>query len=142
MVAADDRQRSRRLDRGPLKVLADTHALVWALTDPQSLSSKARQALSQAEVNVSVASLWELILKKGKPGALLADPLLWWEKYIVKGGITTLTIRTAHVMAVGHLPDIHRDPFDRILVAQSQVEGMPLVSKDENLRRYGVPVVW
>jgi len=142
MVATHDGRGIRRLDRGPLRVLADTHALVWALTDPRSLSNKARQLLTDAEVTVSVASLWELILKRNKPNALLADPVPWWEKYIVEPGIATLAIRTAHVIAVGRLPAIHGDPFDRVLVAQSMVEGTPLVSKDAILRRYGVPVIW
>lgn len=125
-----------------MRVLADTHALVWALADPDSLSSKARRALTQAEVAVSVASLWELVLKKGKKGALVQDPIPWWEKYIIQARIPMLAIRPAHVMALGRLPKIHKDSFDRILVAQSIVEGMPLVTKDVRLREYGVPVIW
>jgi PIN domain nuclease of toxin-antitoxin system len=67
--------------------------------------------------------LWELILKAPKAGALIADPVRWWEKYVVGS-------------------DLHRDPFDRILVAQSIAEGLTLLSKDVILGRYGVPVIW
>jgi len=125
-----------------VKVLTDTHALVWALANPGSLSERARQVLTQSEVTVSVANLWELLLKRHKPGALLADPLPWWEKYVHESGISALTIRTAHVMALGRLPELHKDPFDRILVAQSRVEKLPLVTKDTALARYGISVIW
>lgn len=125
-----------------MKVLADTHTLVWGLSDPDLLSSAARQVLGESEIVVSVASLWELILKAGKKDALLQDPLPWWEKYVVGSQIPTLAIRTSHVMALGRLPELHKDPFDRTLVAQAIVERMPLVTKDGRLQRYGIAVVW
>lgn len=125
-----------------MKALADTHALVWALSDPDLLSVRARQVLGESEIIVSVASLWELVLKTGKKDALLQDPLPWWEKYVVGSRILTLAIRTSHVLALGRLPELHKDPFDRILVAQAIVERMPLVTKDSRLQQYGVAVVW
>jgi PIN domain nuclease of toxin-antitoxin system len=125
-----------------VRILADTHALVWALSDPGSLSVPARKALGESEVAVSVASLWELLLKSGRKEALLQDPLPWWEEYVVRAGVPTLAIRTSHVVALGHLPKLHKDPFDRILVAQAPVEGMPLVTKDARLRDYGVATIW
>jgi len=125
-----------------MRVLTDTHSLVWALSTPDSLSQKARKALSESEVTVSVANLWELVLKMGKRDALLADPLTWWDKYISKASIPVLSIRTVHVVTLGTLPDLHKDPFDRILVAQSIAEDLPLVSKDADLSRYGITVIW
>jgi len=125
-----------------VKVLTDTHALVWALSDPDSLSATARRVLTESEVAASVANLWELVIKTGKKDALLDDPIAWWEKYVVRSGIQTLSIRTAHVLTVGRLADIHKDPFDRILVAQALAEKLPLVSKDKLLGRYGVEVIW
>jgi PIN domain nuclease of toxin-antitoxin system len=98
--------------------------------------------LGESEIIVSVASLWELVLKTGKKDALLQDPLPWWEKYVVGSRILTLAIRTSHVLALGRLPELHKDPFDRILVAQAIVERMPLVTKDSRLQQYGVAVVW
>ncbi len=125
-----------------MKVLTDTHTLVWALSDPDSLSPTARRVLTESEVAASVANLWELVIKAGKKDALLEDPIAWWEKYVVRSGIRTLSIRTAHVLTVGRLANIHKDPFDRMLVAQSLAEKLPLVSKDKLLERYGVEVIW
>jgi PIN domain nuclease of toxin-antitoxin system len=125
-----------------VRVLTDTHSLVWALSDPSSLSVKARKVLSESEVIASVASLWELCLKAQKKGALLGNPIAWWNKYVPMCGIQALPIRAAHVVALAALTDIHKDPFDRILVAQSIVEKMPLVTKDAHLAKYGIQIIW
>ena len=125
-----------------MKVLTDTHTLVWALTEPAALGAGARAALASSPFSASVANFWELVVKARKPGALLADPVLWWENFVVRSGIPTLAIRTAHVRALAGLPDLHKDPFDRILVAQALAEEFTLVSKDEMLARYGAPVIW
>jgi PIN domain nuclease of toxin-antitoxin system len=93
-------------------------------------------------VTASVANLWELCLKAEKPEALLADPLRWWDKYITRLGVPALSIRAAHVIALGSLPPIHKDPFDRILVAQAKVEKIPLVTKDAHLSKYGISIIW
>ena len=103
---------------------------------------EARAALAEFPFTASVANLWELVLKTRKPGALVADPLPWWEKYVIRSGIPAIAIRTAHIRALAGLPDLHKDPFDRILVAQSLAEGLTLVSKDAMLANYGVPVIW
>jgi PIN domain nuclease of toxin-antitoxin system len=86
--------------------------------------------------------LWELVLKSRKQGALIANPLPWWEKYVVRAQIPALAIRSAHIRALAGLPELHKDPFDRILVAQALAEGLTLATKDAALTRYGVPVVW
>ena len=125
-----------------MKVLTDTHTLVWALSTPGMLGPKAHAALAQFPFTASVANLWELVLKTDKPGALVADPLAWWEKYVVRTGIPALAIRTAHIRALAGLAHLHKDPFDRILIAQSLAEGLTLASKDATLARYGVPVIW
>ena len=125
-----------------MKVLPDTHTLVWALSNPAALSPAARAALAESPFTASVANLWELVLKLRKPGALVADPLPWWEKYVVLPRIPTLAIRIPHIRRLAGLPDLHKDPFDRILVAQALAEGLKLASKDAILARYGAPVVW
>lgn len=125
-----------------MKILTDTHTLVWALSEPEALGAEARVALSESPFTASVANLWELILKSRKPGALLTDPLPWWEKYVERPGIPALAIRTAHIRALAGLPEFHKDPFDRILVAQALAEGLTLATKDIVLARYGAPVVW
>ncbi len=125
-----------------MKVLTDTHTLVWALSDAGALGAGALSALAGSPFTASVANLWELILKARKPGALITDPLPWWEKYVVQPGIPALAIRTSHIRALAALPELHKDPFDRILVAQAIAEGLMLASKDALLGRYGVPLVW
>ena len=125
-----------------MKVLTDTHTLVWALPGSEPLGAGARAALADLPFTASVANLWELLLKARKPGALIGDPVPWWDKYVVRSRIPALPIRQAHVRALASLADLHRDPFDRILVAQALSEGLTLVTKDTMLARYGVPVVW
>ena len=125
-----------------MKVLTDTHTLVWALSDPEAVGAQARVALAESPYTASVANLWELVLKSRKPGALIADPLPWWEKYVVRERIPALAIRTAHIRVWAGLPELHKDPFDRILVAQALAEGLTLATKDAVLARYGAPVVW
>ena len=125
-----------------MKTLTDTHTLVWALTEPDSLGAAARTALAVSPFTASVANLWELVLKGRKPGALVADPLPWWDKYVLGPRSPTLAIRTGHIHKLAVLPDLHKDPFDRILVAQALAEGLTLASKDAMLARYGVAMVW
>lgn len=135
-------QTASRLTGSGGRIIVDTHALVWALREPELLGAGAVEAIRSGVVSASVASLWELLIKKSKPGALLAEPVAWWSRYVVGSGIRVLGIRESHVVALGDLEPHHKDPFDRILVAQAIVERATLVSKDASLARYGVPVVW
>lgn len=125
-----------------MRVLADTHALVWAVSSPELLGSAALAAFQNEEIVASVASLWELSLKSGKKNALLADPVRWWRKYVTDKAVFTLPIRIADVIALNQLSEIHKDPFDRILVAQAVSEGIPLITRDEHLALYGIPTIW
>ena len=125
-----------------MTLLTDTHTLVWALSSPAMVGRAAREELARSPFTASVANLWELVLKSRKPGSLVADPLPWWDKYVVRSGIRVLSIRTRHIVSLAGLPDFHKDPFDRILVAQALAEGMTLASKDAILARYEVPLVW
>ena len=125
-----------------MKILTDTHTLVWALSSPEALGVGAGAALAESPFTASVANFWELILKRGKAGSLVTDPLPWWEKYVVQTGIPALAIRTNHIRALASLPELHKDPFDRILVAQAIADDLTLATKDALLASYGVPVVW
>ena len=125
-----------------MKVLLDTHVLVWALTEPDRLSASARQAMEASQIFVSVASLWEMILKKSKKDGLVQDPLPWWNRNIVGSGIHIVPILGRHVAIVDTMPELHKDPFDRILLAQAIVEGATILSRDRALAAYGVPVIW
>ncbi len=125
-----------------MKVLTDTHSLVWGLGDPSKLSVKAVKTLSNEQVIASVVNLWELILKKDKASALLKEPVPWWEKYVVRTGVPVLGIRPAHLMMLDKLPGFHKDPFDRMLVAQAFVEKASLLSKDGALAAYKIDLIW
>ncbi|MDX1980835.1 MAG: type II toxin-antitoxin system VapC family toxin [Bryobacteraceae bacterium] len=122
--------------------LLDTHTLVWGVAAPEKLPPRVREILAEGEVKASVVSYWELILKKGRPSSLVLDPLLWWERYVTRHAVEVLPIRVMHVDRLNELAERHRDPFDRMLVAQAMAEGLTLASKDKTLAHYGVPLVW
>lgn len=122
--------------------LLDTHALVWAVTIPERLPPRVRQILGAGEGMASVVSYWELMLKKGRQTALVVEPKAWWERYISRPAVAVLPVRVTHVDQLETLPELHRDPFDRMLLAQALAEGLTLASKDGSLARYGAPVVW
>ena len=123
-----------------MKVLTDTHTLLWALSTPEALGRAAGEARPGSPFTAT--NLWELVLRTRKLGGLVAHPLPWWEKYVVGSCTRVLAIRTRHIVSLAGLPDLHKDPFDRILVAQALAEGLTLVSRDAILARYGAPVIW
>jgi len=122
--------------------LLDAHALVWAIAAPESLPIRARKILSQEEVAASVVSYWELVLKKGRKTAPVAQPAVWWDRFVTRTAIEVIPVRVTHVERLDAMPELHRDPFDRMLLAQALVENYSLISRDAGLHRYGVPVVW
>lgn len=123
-----------------MKLLLDTHSLLWWLDDPALLSEEARDAISEPanEVFVSSAVAWEIAIKRGL-GKLTAPRDL--EAVIQACGFQTLSITVAHALATELLPPHHRDPFDRMLVAQALIENCMIVSRDPNVARYGVPII-
>ena len=122
--------------------LLDTHALVWGVTVPEQLPARVRDILAAGEVTASVVCYWELILKKGRQTALVVEPKAWWDRYITRPAVEVLPVRVAHIDHLDALPELHRDPFDRMLVAQALAENYTLVSRDGQLARYDAPVVW
>jgi PIN domain nuclease of toxin-antitoxin system len=122
-------------------VLLDTHALLWALEGGRKLSSAARNAIEDAGnvVLASSASAWEIVVKKALGKLSAPDDL---ELAVEAAGFTKRTITFADAHRVGTLPAHHRDPFDRILVAQALGDGVPIVSADAQIARYGVAVIW
>ena len=122
--------------------LADTSALIWALENPARLSKPARKALENGPIILSVASYWEVVIKARKGLFEIADPVSWWARATGFLGGEILSIRGAHIAALAALPDLHKDPFDRILIAQAVAEGFALVSSDEAMGKYAVRVVW
>jgi PIN domain nuclease of toxin-antitoxin system len=125
-----------------MKLLLDTHVLLWAASDPKRLSTKARKVLNdpQNQLLFSAASLWEIAIKRGlnRPD-FQADPRLL-RRGMLDNGYGELPIMSDHVVAIDGLPPIHKDPFDRLLVAQATVEGFTLLTLDPILAGYPGPI--
>jgi PIN domain nuclease of toxin-antitoxin system len=122
------------------RLLLDTHAFLWWLFDDPALGADARQMIGEPrnQVLVSAASIWEISIKQAK-GMLKAPEDL--EVLVEDEGFTKLPISLFHGQQAGKLPEIHRDPFDRMLIAQAQAEGLELVTADGIIPQYGVRVV-
>ena len=126
-----------------MNVLLDTHTLLWALTDESKLSERVRKLLPKAETWFSVASLWEIVIKAqiGKiPLPRPTGPFVISK--LALNGVQILQVTPDHVLRIESLPDYHRDPFDRMLIAQSLEEKLPLVTADRVFARYPVQVIW
>ncbi len=122
-----------------MNFLLDTHLLLWAASAPERLSAKARSLLLATESRLifSTASLWEISIKRtlGRVD-FNVDPRRLWRMLLVNG-YTELPINSEHAVAVNDLPPRHKDPFDRILVAQARVEGIVLLTVDKAVASYG-----
>ena len=127
--------------RRGLILLLDTHALIWSLEDSPRLSPTARSAIEDGGnvVLASAASAWEIAIKKTLGRLEAPDDL---EHAIEDAGFTARPITFADVHRMTSLPDHHRDPFDRMLVAQALVEGVPIVSCDPQIARYQIQIIW
>jgi PIN domain nuclease of toxin-antitoxin system len=124
-----------------LKALLDTHTLLWWVTGDPRLSDAARDVILTTDVAVSVASLWEIEIKRGL-GRIEVDTAQLIREVNQTEGFRMLEIRPTHVLTLGGLPLLHKDPFDRMLIAQAIRDRMTLVSRDETIRRYPVDVMW
>jgi PIN domain nuclease of toxin-antitoxin system len=123
-----------------LRLLLDTHALLWWLSDDESLSQVARAAIARpdAEVAVSAASAWEVSTKVALGKLTAPDDLA---AQLTRHQFSSLAITIAHARLAGALPRHHDDPFDRMLVAQARLEGMTLVTRDSRIGLYDVPTI-
>jgi len=122
--------------------LLDTSTLIWALVGSERLSAKARKALNAGPLVLSVVSYWEVVIKTQKGTLKIADPVNWWSRATEMLGGNILGIRTAHISLLAGLPDVHKDPFDRMLIAQASAEGLALIACDELFSQYPVKVLW
>lgn len=128
-----------------MKYLLDTAVWLWSQTRPEHLGRKAVKLLSSVpegdEVFLSAASSWEISIKFHLGKLPLPEPP---RLYIPSrlGGVTPLAITHAHALAAGELPFHHGDPFDRLLIAQARLEGMTLLSADQQFAKYDVAVLW
>jgi PIN domain nuclease of toxin-antitoxin system len=127
-----------------VKVLVDTHVFLWAIAGNPKLSKKHRALWvdEASELYLSFASVWEMLIKAGLKRLPLPAP---HSRYIFRqmerNRLTYLGARPAHFAELDSLPPLHRDPFDRMLVAQARAEGIPIATVDPMLRRYRVDVL-
>ena len=122
-----------------MNLLLDTHVLLWAASEPQRLPAKTRTLLLDPanQLVFSAASLWEISIKSSlKRTGFKVDARRLWRMLLVNG-YRELSVTSEHTIAVNELPDLHKDPFDRILVAQARVEGLLLLTSDKIVAKYG-----
>jgi len=121
-------------------LLLDSHAFLWAITRPSELTAAARRAIedTQNECFVSIASLWEMTIKSSTGKLSLPSNYTDGIEHL---GAALLPIAIGHMKRVQILPFHHRDPFDRMLVAQAMEEGLTLMSRDRHVKLYGVPML-
>ena len=121
-----------------MRLLLDTHVLLWAASDPQRLGSAVHKMIEdpQNQPWFSVASLWEIVIKSGQGRADFRVDAGLLRRGLLDHGWEELSVAADHVLAVAQLPALHRDPFDRLLVAQALAEGMALITADSALLAY------
>lgn len=125
-----------------MKLLLDTHLLLWAAGEPRRLSAAARRLIGDQRhgLHFSAASLWEIAIKQSLARAdFHAEPGVL-RRGLLENGYVEVPVTGEHAVAVTVLPPVHRDPFDRILIAQAVVEGMQLVTADAQVARYPGPI--
>ena len=128
-----------------MKALLDTHTFLWWIANDPQLSQRARQVVEDGatELFLSVASGWEMAITSRLGKLKVPDDLYSFVAEQVRiNAIEVLPIEMIHALHVHALPDHHRDPFDRMLVAQSQIEKMPILTSDPQIARYAVTVIW
>ena len=127
------------MNEGPY--LLDTSTILWALAAPERLSVAARRALKGSLV-LSVVSYWEVVVKARKGLLAVGNPVEWWSRATELLGGTILSVRARHISVLSGLPDIHKDPFDRMLIAQANEERLVVLTSDEMVHRYPVKALW
>ena len=129
-----------------MKALLDTHAFLWWIGDSSSLSAAARQIIADEknDIYLSAVSVWEISIKArtGKLNVFSGNLSEFIERQVRQNSFLCLPVTLTHSARIYELSNHHRDPFDQMLVAQSQVEKMPLLSADKMIRSYDVDVLW
>jgi PIN domain nuclease of toxin-antitoxin system len=128
-----------------MRYLLDTHTFLWWNMDDAQLSSLARELIANGnnEIFLSAASAWEITIKTARGRLTLPeDPTRYVSNRLSLHGFQALPVQIHHAVQVYKLPLHHADPFDRLLIAQSQIESMSLISVDMEIRKYEVEVIW
>ena len=116
--------------------LLDTHVAIFSMTQSSALSATAKAAVAAGPNFLSMISYWEVMLKSMKGTLDVGDPRSWWFDALDQLAATPLVLRPQHIAGVYALPPIHKDPFDRMLIAQATAEGLALVTTDGEVARY------
>ena len=127
-----------------MRLLLDTHAFLWFVAGDAKVTRTARRAMEDeaAELYLSAATVWEMAIKSSLGRLTLPAPAAEYVGGRLQSGLRMLAIDWSHSAAVEALPFHHRDPFDRLLIAQAQAEQLAIVTSDPVFRRYGVRVIW
>ena len=127
-----------------MKLLLDTHVFLWFMTGDERLSSRARRAIEniESELFLSVASVWEMAIKASLGRLILPVPVTEYVAEKLDNGFRILSVEWTHASAVEKLPFHHRDPFDRLLVAQAIAEDIPIITADPIFHVYKANIVW
>jgi len=126
-----------------MRILLDTHTFLWAITDESRLSAKVRTLMASGDCWFSVASVWEVIVKVQSGKMSLPRPVgPFLTSELADSGVQILPITLNHVLRVESLGLHHRDPFDRILIAQSIEENLPVLTADPLFKNYPVQLIW
>jgi PIN domain nuclease of toxin-antitoxin system len=128
-----------------MRILLDTHVFLWWIVDDPRLSPRCVELMVDGgnELLLSAASGWEIAIKAGLGRLKTPEPL---ERFLIEqlfhNRVEALSVQLSHALHVHTLPSLHRDPFDRLLIAQAQVERLPILSADQQIAQYAVEVIW
>jgi len=128
-----------------MRVLLDTHTFLWWISNDTRLSSRAREIISDGnnELLLSAASGWEIAIKVRLGRLQLPyEPERFIPEQLAINAIQSLPIKMSHALHTYNLPIYHRDPFDRIIIAQAQLEGLPILTSDPQIAKYKVEIIW
>ena len=126
-----------------MRLLVDTQAFLWWVSDDVRLTRAARRAVENGQCFLSIASCWEMAIKVSLKKLILPHPIeRFLHQQLEENEFTLLAVSLEHVSAVASLPFLHRDPFDRLLVAQAAAENLHIVSSDEQFDAYDVKRIW
>ncbi|GBF78769.1 type II toxin-antitoxin system VapC family toxin [Aphanothece sacrum] len=128
-----------------MKLLLDTHAFLWWVSDDPKLSLTAREMITDSDntVYLSVVSAWEIIIKVGTSKLSLPEnPEIYIPSRLISNQFESLSVLMSHVLRINSLAHFHKDPFDRLLIAQSLVEDIPIITVDSLIVQYPVKTIW
>jgi PIN domain nuclease of toxin-antitoxin system len=128
-----------------MNALLDTHTFIWWVADAPQLSKTAKAFIANPDNKIffSAASAWEIVIKVGTGKLTLPkEPDIYITSRLTSNRFQILPIELSHTLQIAKLPDLHRDPFDRIIIAQSQITGMPILTVDRLIIQYPVDIIW